>query len=102
VTFESLTQTLRMFDSDDVRNWQILGQDVNLLVSDIIAVLLNQEFATDGPPLYVSNELTSMLMAYSKLFCRSLKQEHLDEMLEVDDKTIVDHLYDQVQFIWSN
>ena len=39
-TFDNLTQTLKMFDSDDAQNWRILGLMAMLLVADTLALLL--------------------------------------------------------------
>lgn len=36
ISFDSLTEALKMFDSDDPKNWKILGYAVNLLASDIM------------------------------------------------------------------
>ena len=41
-TFDNMTQTLKMFDSDDAQNWRILGLTAMLLVADTIALILEQ------------------------------------------------------------
>ena len=41
-TFDNLSQTLKMFDSDDAQNWRILGLTEMLLVPDTIALILEQ------------------------------------------------------------
>ena len=53
VTFDSLTQSLRMFDTENVRNWQILGFVVSILAADVIVVLLEKRTALFGalPPI---------------------------------------------------
>ena len=40
-TFDNLVENLKMFDSNDVLNWQITGYTVTLLVSDALAVIMN-------------------------------------------------------------
>ena len=35
-TFDTLTESLKMFDSDDLNNWRIIGFTVSLMVSDCI------------------------------------------------------------------
>ena len=45
-----------MFDSTDVRNWSILANSIALMVSDIIAVILDP--SVKGAPLYVGQEAT--------------------------------------------
>lgn len=39
-TFDTLTQALKMFDSEDAQNWRILGLTSMLLVADTIALIL--------------------------------------------------------------
>ena len=41
VTFDNTTHQLSMFDSDDNNNWHILANAVTILVSDLIAVVLD-------------------------------------------------------------
>ena len=36
ITFDTLTENLRMFDSDDLKNWRILGFVITILASDLI------------------------------------------------------------------
>jgi hypothetical protein len=36
VTFDSVTENLKMFDADDLKNWKILGATMTLLASDTI------------------------------------------------------------------
>lgn len=41
-----------MFDSDDNINWHILANSVTILVSDVLAVVLEPKL--EGAPLYIS------------------------------------------------
>ena len=79
-TFDNVTQTLKMYDSDDA---QILGLTAMLLVADTIALILEQPSQTQLDAdkkrkispllrLEVSLEVTSKLMEFCKTFA-SLK-----------------------------
>ena len=107
-----MTQTLKMFDSDDAQNWRILGLTAMLLVADTIALILEQpsQIQLDAdkkrkipplPRLEVSLEVTSKLMEFCKTFASlKLPQDSGDDALE--DLTIIDILFDKVQFTWAN
>ena len=41
-SFDNLTQSLKMFDSEDVQNWRVLGLTAMLLVADALALVLEQ------------------------------------------------------------
>ena len=41
-TFDNLTQSLKMFDSEDAQNWRVLGLAAMLLVADTLALILEQ------------------------------------------------------------
>jgi hypothetical protein len=41
LTFDKLVENLKMFDSNDISNWQISGFTMTLLVSDTLAVIMN-------------------------------------------------------------
>lgn len=69
-TFDSLTHSLRMFDTDNVRNWQILGFVVSILVSDTIAILLERR-PDHLLPVQVSPEMTEVLISYCKRFAQN-------------------------------
>ena len=40
LTFDTLTENLKLFDTDDIKNWRILGQTVTFLSSDLLLLLL--------------------------------------------------------------
>lgn len=56
LTFDKITENLRMFDSNDLRSWQILAFIVTTLVSDVLAVLLDP--SNKGPPLFIGSDAT--------------------------------------------
>ena len=97
-TFDSLTQRLQMFDSDDVRNWQILALTSSQLVSDTIAILLEQQSRLVSeedrkdhlPKIQVKMEVVHALVLYCKRFA-SMKFPQDDDL---EDLTIVDLLSD--------
>lgn len=41
VTFDTLTESQKMFDADDIKNWQIMGLTVTIFASDIILTLID-------------------------------------------------------------
>jgi hypothetical protein len=49
VSFDSLTESLTLFDVEERRNWQILGFTVTILATDLINILidLNQQSAKE-------------------------------------------------------
>lgn len=100
-TFDSLTHSLRMFDTDNVRNWQILGFVVSILVSDTVALLLERR-PGHLPQIQVSAEMTDVLIGLCKRFAQSNMAVQGQTSEENDEYTIVDVLFDQVQFIWAN
>jgi hypothetical protein len=55
-----------MFDTDNIRNWQILGFVVSILASDVLAILLERRPAPLGGgnllPIVVSSEMTEVLI----------------------------------------
>jgi hypothetical protein len=55
-----VTENLRMFDSNEIRNWSILANSVTLMVTDVIAVILDPSIR--GAPLYVGQETTQALL----------------------------------------
>ena len=106
-TFDSLTETcVKGFDSDDVRNWQILALTSAQLVSDTIAILLEQQskLVSDEdkkdylPKLEVKMEVMQALIAY----CKRFASMDFPEDDELEDLTIVNILQDQVTFTWAN
>lgn len=55
-----MTENLRMFDSNDTRNWQILGYTITLLVSDALAVLMDP--SNRGAPIFIGSDATSTIL----------------------------------------
>jgi len=55
-----------MFDTDNIRNWQILGFIVSILASDVLAILLERRSAPISGdnllPIVVSSEMTEVLI----------------------------------------
>jgi hypothetical protein len=89
-----------MFDTDNIRNWQILGFVVSILASDVLALLLERRPAPLGAgnllPIVVSSEMTEVLIQYCRRFAQNnmAVQPQTDE--EDEEYTIVDILFDQV------
>lgn len=71
-----------MFDSNDTRNWQILGYTVTILVSDVIAVLMDP--SNKGAPLCVGADAGQIILSQARLYSRRLPrtQEDEDNMVE--------------------
>ena len=67
ITFDQVTENLRMFDSNDIRNWSILASSVTLMVTDVIAVILDPSIC--GAPLFVGQETSQALLKQMKHYC---------------------------------
>lgn len=105
-TFDHLTQSLKMFDSDDAQNWRILGLTAMLLVADTLALILEQpskiQLEEDKklkiapqPRLEISLDVSQKLMDFCKRFASyKMPQDYGDDALE--ELTIVDILFDKV------
>ena len=110
--FDTLTEALKMFDSDDVQNWRVLGLTVMLLVADTIGLILEQPTSLEKeadrksgkdslPPIEVSNEVGLKLFEFCRRFASfRFPLDPADE--ELDELSIVDILFDKVQFTWAN
>ena len=87
-TFENMTQNLNMFDSEDMKNWQILAYSVSLMVADTISIFMvpppsSNEFSYFGQEnskeevaarslaiAKISDATTDYLLDYCKVFAR--------------------------------
>ncbi len=98
-TFDKMTENLRMFDSNDMRNWQILGYTVTIMVSDVLTVLMDP--ANKGAPLFIGSEATALIMSQAKMFSRKLQRTAEDDENQVDE-TIASKMYDIIQSTWES
>lgn len=57
-----------MFDSTEIKNWSILANSITLMVSDILATILDP--SVRGAPLFVSQETTLALLRQMKHYCK--------------------------------
>ena len=46
ITFDTMIEQLTMFDSDDLKNWRLLGFSVTIFASDLISILLESKLST--------------------------------------------------------
>lgn len=97
-----------MFDSDDAQNWRVLGLTTMLLVADTIALILEQSTTIERkskterlPPIEVSTEVGLKLLDFCRRFASfRFPLDPADE--ELGELSIVDILFDKVQFTWAN
>ena len=101
-----------MFDSDDAQNWRVLGLTAMLLVADTLALILEQPSKIQQdqdklhkiaplPKIEVSLDVTQKLVEFCKRFASfKIPQDSGDDALE--ELSIIDILFDKVQFTWAN
>jgi hypothetical protein len=63
-TFDTLTEQLRMFDSDDIKNWRLLGFAVTQLCSDLILFFLENPIRK----IEISKGLIDILLEICKYY----------------------------------
>jgi hypothetical protein len=68
LTFDIVTENLHMFDSTEMSNWSILANAITLMISDVIAVILDP--SVKGAPIFVAQETTSALLRQMKHYCK--------------------------------
>jgi hypothetical protein len=99
MSFDQVTEDLRMFDSNDTRNWQILGYSFTIMVSDVLSVLMDP--ANKGAPLFIGSEATALIMSQAKMFSRKLPKTAEDEDNQINE-TIASKMYEVIQSTWES
>jgi len=81
--FDSITEELKMFDADSLKNWLLVGNLMSLMAADVIQIFLSTQ-----ENLKVSLGLVEALMTYSNFFSKQFKTIENDILPET--KTIFD------------
>ena len=81
--FDSITEELKMFDADSLKNWLLVGNLMTLMAADVIQVFLSTQ-----ENLKVSLGLVEALMTYSNFFSKQFRS--IEHDLSPDTKTIFD------------
>lgn len=63
--FDNVTEELKMFDADNLKNWLLLGNLVTIMVSDVVQLFLSTQ-----ENLKISLRLVEALMTYSSFFSK--------------------------------
>lgn len=72
-----------MFDSDDIKNWRILGFIITILASDLISLFLDEISNKD---ILVASGIIDIMIEICKYF--TIQQSFKDELL--DEETLFD------------
>jgi hypothetical protein len=96
--FDSVTEELKMFDADNLKNWLLLGNLTTIMVADVIQVFLSTQ-----ENLKVSLGLVEALMTYSGYFSKQFGslEQHYYEAASPDTRTIFDLHQNQIQLQWA-
>lgn len=91
LNFDSLLESLQMFETDNPKNWQFLGFTVTLMASDLIALLveLNQNTSKE---YQITPAVVDKLLDFCRHYCQVLSFQEDD----VDEATILDIYYKQI------
>jgi hypothetical protein len=63
--FDNIIEDLKMFDTDNMKNWVLLGNLLTIMVSDVILIFLSTQ-----ENLKISMGLVEALMTYSSYFSK--------------------------------
>jgi len=96
LNFDTLLESLQMFESDIPKNWQLLGFTVTLMASDLIALLveLNQNTSKE---YQITPAVVDKLLDFCRHYCQVLSFSEDD----VEEPTILDIYYKQIQVTWA-
>lgn len=78
VKFENIIEQLPMFDTDNLKNWLLLGNLMTIFVGDIIQI-----FLTSQDNMKISLGLVETMQVYSSFFSKthkSIEYEHYDKL----------------------
>lgn len=92
--FDNITEDLKMFDAENLKNWLILGNLMTIMVSDVIQIFLSTQ-----ENLKISLGLVEALMTYSNFFSKqygTIDQDY--DALSDDTKTIFDIQQNHIQY----
>lgn len=64
--FDNVVEELKMFDADNHKNWQILGNAMTIMISDVIQILLSTQ-----ENIKISYGLIEAMMTYSSYFSKT-------------------------------
>lgn len=64
--FDNVVEELKMFDADNHKNWQILGNVMTIMISDVIQILLSTQ-----ENIKISYGLVEAMMTYSSYFSKT-------------------------------
>ena len=79
LTFDTLTEKLKLFDTEDKQNWRILGQTVMILASDILLFLMQKV----SPSVNINQTLIDSLFE----MCKYYACDRYKELTEFEDLT---------------
>ena len=95
--FDNVTEELKMFDADNLKNWLILGNLMTIMASDVIQIFLSTQ-----ENLKISLGLVEALMTYSNFFSKQFRTIEQDyEALSAGTKTIFDIQQNHIQYQWA-
>lgn len=92
--FELMLESLKVFDSEDLRNWQLLALSTTQLIGEMILILF-----MNLKPDKISDDILKILL----LVCEhvSAKKVDLVEDESPDDPHVIDIALKQTQSVWA-
>jgi hypothetical protein len=93
--FDNVVEELKMFDADNHKNWQILGNLMTIMISDVIQILLSTQ-----ENIKISYGLVEAMMTYSSYFSKTQPTADSD-YYPVREQTIFDVYWNVIQHQWA-